>query len=1028
MKQKLLSFFVMCFMLYGTADAQTTRRIVGKVTSTADGSPLPGVSVTVKGTRIGSQTDADGNYSISVPDDAKVLVFRYVGYAEQELPIGSSNNINVAMAEDASVLTEVIVTGYGQEIKKQSLTGAVAVLSGTEIENLPTQTFDRAMQGRMSGVQVTSSGGQPGGGLSVNIRGSVSVSGNAQPLYIIDGVQMNPGGASTVTTQNVFANINQEDIESIQVLKDAATASIYGAQAANGVVLVTTKKGRVGKTQIKLDLQQGFQENPNPFDLLSGPDYYELYRQARGNQALTVTGSSIGSSTTGETAWNNTVFGVGNPVNLAALGDVNWYEAVFRRANLGQYNLSFSGGSDKTTFFISGGYNNTEGTNIGSSFTRGNMRANLEHRASDKFSIETRISLSGTNSTGPTAQNGFYTNTPFTGALLTPSINPIYNEDGTYNNNLIQSFGYNLVQVLEEEIRSTDTYATISNIALNYDVIPGLRLRGFAGIDFSDARNYNYRPRSIPQYAALGGTGSESFYRTMNWNTSFTANYNKVLNEDHSFGVMAGVEYRDYSRRAISASAQGFPSDLLRLISQASTNTGYGSTYTAYKMASIISSANYEYKGKYIFNGNVRYDGSSRFGTNNKFGLFYGLSGAWRLSEEDFLRDVGFLSDLKLRASYGVTGDQGSIGNFTSLTLFSAPADAAYNGQTTMRPNQIGISDLSWEELQSTNLALDFGFFNNRIFGSFDIYRSFRNDMLLAQQLPNDSGYGTIQVNAGRAKLEGIDIELGGVPVDVAGFKWTSAFNIGFIDNELLELNADAALDAQGRPNINDGRYTVGERLHQVYTIPWAGVNPADGRPMYYDQSGNITYLPVSVDDRRAYGSYNPDFFGGWNNTFSYKGISLDFLFQYQYGNMGWTDMNYPLELSGSAGYNQLTTQLYDAWTQPGDITGVPMPYWGGTRPGNAAITTFSSRWLQDASYIRLKQLTLGYSLPRSILSGIGIQQVRLYGQAMNLWTITKFTGEDPENTAMFNTTTSSSSMNVYPHPFTVTFGANITF
>ncbi|WP_166336967.1 SusC/RagA family TonB-linked outer membrane protein [Sphingobacterium chungjuense] len=1024
MNKKLLTFFVLCTLLFSVSYAQeSTKRITGKVTSQEDGRPLAGVTILVKNTQNGFQTNSDGNYSISMPSGSSVLVFRSIGFAEQEVTVGSRSVVNVSLTTDASVVSEVIVTGYGQELRKESLTGAVAVLGGAEIEGLPTQSFDRAMQGRLAGVQVTSSGGQPGGGLNVAIRGAVSVNGNAQPLYIIDGIQMNAGGVSTQTTQNLFSFVNQEDIESIQVLKDAATASIYGAQAANGVVLVTTKKGRAGRTVIKLDAQQGWQENPNPYDLATGPEYYELYRQAYFNQYLAVTGNGQA----GVTAWNTRLWG-SNPSNWlepSQIPSVDWYDAVFRRGKLGQYNLNVSGGTDKTRFYIGGGLNKTEGTVIGSEFNRGNVRVNLDHQASERFSIDTRINLFNAVSSGPSTGNGFFTNTPFTGALLLPTINPIYNADGTWNNNLINGYGYNIVQVLNEEERETNTYGTLSSLALTYKILPGLSIRGFGGFDFSDARNYNYRPGNIPAYAGTAGTGADNFVRTVNFNTSLTANYSTTIAQDHSISGFAGVEYRDYSQRQVGAAAQTFPNPLLRLISQAATNTGYTSTFTGYKMASFIASGSYDYQGKYLFSGNLRYDGSSRFGTDNKFGLFYGLSGAWRISQEEFF-NVSAINELKLRASYGVTGDQGAIGNFSSLTLFNSPgAGAAYNGQSTLRPAQMGVPNLTWEELSSVNLGLDFGLFNNRLFGSVDIYRNHRNNMLLAQELPTDAGYSSITVNAGRARLEGIDLELGGIPVNTGGFKWTSSFNIGFIDNELLALNEQAGIEPYfGTPNINTGRYTVGQRLNQVFTIPWAGVNPSDGRAMYYDQQGNITYNPVGVDDRRPYGSYDPNFFGGWNNTLSYKGISLDFLFQYQYGNLAWTDTNYPLELSGAYGYNSLANQLYESWSQPGDIVGIPRPFYNGAEPGSVPITTFSSRWLQDASYIRLKQLTLSYNLPKSILGKI--QDVRVFAQGMNLWTITRFTGEDPENTAI--SATNQSQMNVYPHPVTVTFGAAITF
>ena len=1011
MKQNL-SFLVFCLFLIGSAYGQNAR-ITGKVTSADDGSPLVGVSVIVRGTTSGTQTDNQGNYSVALPEGASTLLFRMVGYSEQDVPVNGQTTINVSLEVDASVLSEVIVTGYGQEIKKQSLTGAVSVLGGEDIENMPTQSFDKALQGRLGGVQVTSSGGQPGGGIQVSIRGSISVNGTAQPLYIIDGVQMAPDNSSTVTTQNVFASINQDDIESIQVLKDAATASIYGSQAANGVVIITTKKGKAGRTVVKANIQQGWSTNPNPYDILGGPDYYRLYAQAYANQYLT----ARGNPEAGVRAFNQSIYGTPESPDINSIPNVSWYDEVFRTANLNQYNLSFSGGNDKTAFFLSGGYNRTEGTNIGSDFNRGSLRANVSHSVNDHFSVESNISLSGTRSRGPTSGNGFYVNSPFSGTLLVPTLNPIYNEDGSWNNDLINGYGYNILQLIDEQLRTTNTYSTVSNIALNYDIIPGLRIKAYAGIDFADTRNYTYSPSSIPQFEAQGGTGSENYNRRINWNTALTASFNKTFDDVHTLSALGGFEYRDYSQSRLSASAQGFANPALQLISQAAINTDYGSTFTGYKLASLIGSVNYDYAGKYLITGNVRYDGSSRFGADNKFGLFGGVSVGWRIGEEQFMDAATFLDELKIRASYGVTGDQSGIRDFASMGLFESPgAEASYNGSPTLRPWQIASPALGWESVSSVNLGLDFGFFNNRIFGTFDIYSNQRTNMLLNRQLPQDSGYGSVTVNAGKAQMQGIDLEIGVVPFRTAGgFKWTSSFNIAFVRSKLLALN-------DGATQVNNGRYVVGKQLNLVYSPIWAGVNPADGRAMYYDTDGNITYTPQTAIDRKIIGSYDPDFYGGWNNSFSYKGFTLDALFQYQYGNTAMTQTNYALELSGAYGYNVLHSQLYNAWSAPGDIATVPRPYWGGAEPGSTAITTFSSRWIQDASYIRLKQVSLSYDLPNNWLSNIGIQGIQVYGQAMNLWTLTKYTGEDPENTSF------TGNLNVYPHPRTYTVGANFTF
>ncbi|WP_113660954.1 SusC/RagA family TonB-linked outer membrane protein [Pedobacter nanyangensis] len=1006
MKKLLQSLFILLFVA-STAMAQN-RTITGTVTSKEDGLPLPGVSVKVKGSSTGVSTGANGRFSIVVGANVSALEITSIGYVTQTVNLGSSNTVNVSLETDSKGLSEVVVTGYGTQ-KKTQLTGSVSIVSGKDIENLPVQTFDKALQGRAAGVQVTTNSGQPGSGITVNIRGLSTINGATQPLYIVDGVQVSAGGVSTQTTQNVLGAINPADIESIQILKDAATASIYGSQAANGVVIVTTKRGRAGKTQITAAVQQGVNEQLRPYDMLTGPEWYNLRLDAIKNWAAR-TGYPYADALE---EWNETIFGAGVTTAPAVIPSYDWYNEIFRVGRTGQYDLSARGGNEKTKFFISAGYNDIKGAVMASSYNRGNLRANLDHQISDKVSFETSITLAATQSVGHGTNRGFYTNTPFTGALFTPPTNAIYNPDGTYNNNLYGAYGYNVVQGINEEQRKTTSVQTISNVALNYQVLPELKLRAYAGVDFADAKNYNYRPSTLPAYAPTGGTGNENFIRNVNYNTSVTANYNKTFNNDHNFSALAGFEYRSASQTQLSVGVQGFPSPLLTLLGSASTNTSYGSTFTGYKIASLIGNINYDYKGKYLLTGNLRYDGSSRFGADQKFGLFGGVSAGWRISGEDFMKSVSFVNDLKLRASYGVTGVQPTA-DFGALTLFtSGGAAGAYNGGGSLRPSQLGNAALSWEASKQLGAGLDFSLFGGRLSGAFDVFKKNNTKLLLSRTLPANSGFTGITENAGEVESKGIETELTSVNINTkSGFKWSTSFNIAFVKNKLLSLNA-------GATRIGNS-YIVGEPLNVLWTYRYAGVNPADGRAMYYDKNNNITYQPVTADQTKI-GDSNPNFYGGFINTFSYKGLTLDVMFQYQYGNHAYIQTQQVVEAAGSGYDNQVRRSLTDRWTTPGQITDIPRSYDTYIEPGSSSSDIMSSRFIQKASYIRLKQVTLNYKLPTKFTSKIGIPSISVFAQGVNLLTFTNYRGEDPENVGANN-------LNGYPNSRTITGGLTVQF
>jgi len=1004
MKKKLLNLLLLSLFALTSAFAQS-RKITGSVAGADDGLPLPSVSVKITGTNVGTQTNAQGVYTITVPTGAKSLTFSTIGFTNKVVTIGSQITINVKLETDAKALGEVVVTSYGST-KRADVTGAVSTVMGKDIANLPVQTFDKALQGRAAGVQVVTQSGQPGSGITINIRGVATINGSTQPLFVIDGVQVNSTNTSSITTQNSLGDIDPADIESIQIIKDAAEASIYGSQAGNGVVIVTTKKGKAGKTQVRASVQYGTANELNPYHILDANTYYALRLEAIKNYSLATKTSTAANIAGFNSSIQQYIGGTSIPADIPS---VDWYNTIFRTAHTQTYDLSLSGGDAKTKFFISGSYQNAQGTIYNSLYKRGTLRANLDNKVSDKFSVESSINMSGILSNGATTSIGFFTNVPFTGTLFTPPFNKVYNADGSYNT-AIYPYGENLRQELDLEQRSSATFQTISHLAFNYEPIKGLVARAYAGVEFADARNFDYRPASIQIYASSNGTGLDGYNRNINWNTNGTITYTHTFATDHHLTAVGGVEYKQTNGYVLSASASNFSTPLLTLLSSASTYTAETSTYTGYKLFSYLGQLKYDYKGKYLFSGNIRDDGSSRFGANKKFGLFGGVSVGWKIAQEDFLKNVSWVSDLKLRGSFGITGVQ-PTSDFQAYNQYQSPsATAGYEGSTVLRQTVLGNADLTWEQSKQIGAGLDFGFFNNRITGSVDVYKKSNTRLILAVPLPASSGFGSISQNIGAADAQGLEIDLNTVNLDLKGFKWNTNFNIAFVKNKLVSLY-NGVLELNASKN-----YQVGQPLNTFWYFQYAGVNPADGRPMYYDKNNHLTYNPVTGDQRNV-GDSNPDFYGGFTNTFSYKGITLDVLLQYQYGNEVFLQDQQTLEAEGSGTDNQTTNQL-QRWTTPGQITSVPRAY-DGFEVLAYDPTNLTTRYIETASYIRLKQVTLNYKLPTSLTKKIGVPGISVFVQAINLATITHYRGQDPE-------TSNGNTLGQYPNAKTITGGITL--
>lgn len=979
MKQKLLFFFVAMILSYSSAVFAQNRTISGRVTGADDGLPIPGASVKVKGTSLVTQTKKDGDFSISVPQNATSLIFSYLGYAEQEVKITSSNNLNVKLVTSLNELSEVVISGYGIKQNKRDLTGANAIVSGKDIANIPVQSFDNALSGRAAGVQVTSSSGIPGANVTVNIRGISSITAGNDPLYIVDGVEVISGDKSRAfPTSNALAGINPNDIESINIMKDAAAASIYGAQAANGVVIITTKRGKSGKTQINFNAFGGVSKVIEKAPILNTAEFITLSREAVINR--------YGSIALAPAAVQTVLSSFGDPLTAPTY---DWQDAVYRNGALQNYDLSVSGGDEKTKFFISSSYNKQIGQEIGQDFKRGGVRFNIDHKISNKISFETSLNLSSFTQNGTSGGTAFAS--PNRTSMLMPPTNPIYNADGTYNTLLYGGYPNNVVQTAEYNITRANTKKAIGNFTGNYQITSDLKFRSSFSADYSYIAEDNYTDPRTPDGAGVSGRASVANTTFKDFNTDQTLNYNHTFNK-HRIGAIGGLSYKQEINEGNNATGTGFPSYQFKTLQSAATPTVANSFYTTYKQIGYFVRADYAFNDKYLASATVRYDGSSKFGSNKRYGAFPAASVGWRLSKESFLSNVGWINELKLRASYGILGNS-RIGNFDSRSLYQGAGD--YGGLPGINPT-LGNDNLTWEEAATADAGIDFSLFKGRVSGGVGAFIKKTSQLLLNRNLPITSGFASIATNIGKLENRGIEAELNTTNILAGGFKWETSLNATFLKSKLLELN-------DGLQSL-DNTYFIGQELLTYNTSKYAGVNPADGNPMWYDVNGNITYSPVAAD-RQFLGSQLPKGYGGITNTFSYKGLSLSAFIQYQYGNkINNVDAQFTRRMGSTIDRNQDRSELR-RWQKPGDLTDTPKPYYNTGVPAAAQSggITYASpygatgRFIEDGSYLRLKNISLGYTLPSKILTKSGLRSVQVYAQAYNLFTLTKFTGLDPE-------------------------------
>ncbi|MFD3001149.1 SusC/RagA family TonB-linked outer membrane protein [Pontibacter toksunensis] len=974
MKRVLLLSFALVFALLQQVYAQSTT-VSGRVTDQSSGEGLPGVSVIVKGTTVGATTSADGSYLVNVPANNNTLVFRYIGYANQEVAIDGRSTINVTLALDQKQLQEVVITGYGSTVAKE-LTGSVATVGTEDLEDRPVVSVDQLLQGQVAGLQSVGASGQPGANQEIRIRGIGSINAGSDPLYVVDGVIINTGDVSRLsTTSNQLAGLNPNDIESVTVLKDAASTSIYGSRGANGVILITTKKGVAGKTKFNFSTEHGYTDLakvPDAGKFLNAEQWLEITREGLVN---------AGESPADIDPYLESL-GAGSEV------DTDWRDLVTRRGTQSTYNLSASGGNEKTKFFVSAGLFNQEAPVIGSELRRISGTLNLNHTVNEKIDFFSTFNASNIDQNSP-SNGGAFANPVGAIGFLLPTQNP-YNADGTSNINRSGELGfsgnYNPLYLVDNDKRDLSNTKLLGSVGAGWNIAKGLRFSSQVGVDFINLEERMYWNPFHGDGRNYGGYGFDYYTRIFNWTATNLLNYRfTVPGVDRlTADVTVGYEAQESSEYRITSSANNFPpTTALTGTVVAASPVDAAATGNDFSFSSVLSRANISYADRYVLSGSFRRDGSSRFGSDNRYGNFWSVGASWNVDQEDFFQDVDVVSTLKLRSSYGVNGNAAlsdNFGNYTWRPLYGYGIN--YNQQPGGAFTNIGNTALTWELNKPFNVGVDLGFLSDRLSLTADYYIRTTSDLLFNRPISRTTGFTTILENIGEMKNRGFEVSVTGYPID-GEFKWRTSFNIASNRNEITQL-------PEGE-DIIDGSFILREGLdyRTFYVRQWAGVDPDTGDPMWWrDAEKTETTKVYGQAARVPYESASPKYFGGFNNTFSFKGFTLDALVVYNFGNYVRDSWEYYL-IDGSYPLSNKYSKVLDRWQEPGDITDVPRYEYNLTNSSSS----FSTRLLYSGDFIRLRNLQLGYDLPTQWVEKIKLSRANVYVRGTNL--LTKVYDED---------------------------------
>ncbi|MGE4289430.1 MAG: SusC/RagA family TonB-linked outer membrane protein [Salinivirgaceae bacterium] len=997
--KKFTMLFVLLAMLGIQLVSAQPRTITGTVTSAEDGVSLPGVSVSVKGTTIGTITNMDGNYTLGISAEAKTLVFSFVGMKTQEVEIGSQSLINVSLASEVIGVEEVIIVAYGVE-KREAKTGSVTSVKGESLTELPATSIDKVLTGKMAGVQITSNTGQPGASSQIRIRGTSSINAGNDPLWVVDGIPIMNGNQSYFTnTGNAIASINPNDIESVTVLKDAAAASVYGSRAANGVILITTKSGKSGRAKFQARAKMGVSQlaNDNKFRVMNGQELLGFQRQAIINAGVNP----------------DDPFGkYYRPMTLIQGEQTNWMDHFTRLGTMQEYEINASGGNDKGKFYTSLSYHDNEGVFYGVDFNKITARVNSDYKLTEKLEVGARVNMTYTEGNDVAMQSLYYVNPAFAGMTILPWSKP-YDELGRHNINIPENSNTNPRFSAENDQQFEKQYHFQGSYFLSWKPIEGLELKSNNASEtvFGEGRRY-----WAPDYGGTTGTLQSSVLKYVQLTTSNTASYRKTIADVHSVYALFGQEamQRKYNYYYIYSPDVDVSIPYPNTSVAATDYGGYG--YNARTLLSFFGILEYNYNSKYYAKSSMRYDGSSLFGANKKWGLFYSLSASWNLHNEAFLENVSMLDILKLRVSYGINGND----NIAAYRAYGVYASTAYNGGVGMRPSRPSNDDLSWERNATINGGLDFGFLQGKINGSLDMYQRLTEDMLLSKQVPQTSGFSTNFMNIGSLQNRGVEFQIDGEIVKTNDLNVTVGFNIAFNKTKLLDLGDVEEMsytDPDGT-TWNRLKHVVGKSMYTFYLKDYYGVNPSNGEALWRTADGTLTNDYNKAQYIYA-GSPEPKFTGGFNMAVNWKGLSLSALLEFKQGNKVLIGENRYVNADGNQmSMNQSASSL-NYWKKPGDTGVNPKPI-AGTSSNSYAFE--STRWLEDGSYLRIKDISLSYSLPASITKKMKLGGLKVYTSAYNLFTFHDVDFWDPERGV------DGMGYGIYPMTKTFIGGLEITF
>lgn len=985
----------------------------GKVVS-GENEPLVGATVRVKGTQTAALTDKDGGFQLTLPTAGSILLISYIGFSTKEVPVSGRTSLHVVLEADSRVLNDVIITGYSTQNRKD-IVGSVTRISGEDLKGTPAASFNQLLQGKATGVQVTSNSGVPGGGITFRVRGNNSINASVDPLYVIDGVFVSNTepirtGIGNQQQSNPLADINPADIESIQILKDANATAIYGSLGANGVVIVTTKRGSLNtKARITANISHGWSDAVKKFRATTGPETGTLVNEAAINTAKD---RGVDPSTI--------TLPFADPSKLPTYDRIS---DLFRVAGTSSYDLSAQGGTARSTYFAGFSYLKQESIVKPSDFERYTVRFNYDTHLTDRLKIGNSINITRTyrnvssNDNNPTGV--------INSAIFPRSYLPVFNDDGTYARS--GSFDNHLALIRNLNNNAVG-WRTIGNVFAEWAILPELTLKSSWSLDNSDMYENNYSNTLIS--AGIATKGSAASYETKNLilTNEQILTYRKSFGEKHRLHALVGNTVNSVIQESTTATGQGFATNNLTSISVAATTLGSSSRAVA-RLVSFFGKAGYTFDDRFTLDVSLRADASSKFGADRRWGYFPSAGIAWNASNESFVKDLGVFNELKFRASVGLSGNQNGIGSYAAQGLWSSGSNYLETAGTS--PSQLENRLLTWETTRQVDIGTEFSILNNRLGVTVDYYNKYTYDLLLNVPVPSRSGFTTYLQNYGAVRNQGVEIALHSRNVEGRHFRWTTDFNISFNRNKIEKLASDIALGASGR-NISILRQGYAVNSFQLY------------KQLYVDpQTGNAVYDDVNKDgiltsaDRQIVGNALPRFTGGLTNTLSYRQFDLNFLFYFQEGNKIMSMHDFFLVHGGTQNFIGFIPRQLERWQKPGDVTDIPRlttfsgaPTVNGGPSNNYGgnVANQSSRYLLDGSFIRLRNISLGYNVPQPIAKRLGLSNARAYVQAANLLTFTRFTGLDPEVSSQSNNqNTAGYDWATVPQPRTIQVGVSVT-